>query len=107
SVAKADQRHHPEVASPHLTFQIIHPANSLLRFWGRHYGLFGPLVDGELEDVGTRVVPGDVEVVLAARDLAEVQLGTEDRLLFENRSHQHFAGRIDDAAAAPHQERMR
>ena len=61
----------------------------------------------QLEDVGPGVVAGDVEVVLAARHLVEVQLGGEDRLLVETGAGEHHAEGVDDGGAAPHQDRVR
>src|SRR6266478_6013193 len=71
-----------------------------------HHRLQGALVDRELEDVRARVVSHHVEIVLAARDLVEIELRGEDRLLLEGRPSEDLSGRVDDAAAPAHQQRL-
>ncbi len=70
---------------------------------GRHR----TLVDVEAEDVGARIVTRHVEVVLAARDLAEVELRDENHRTLEMRAGKNLAERRDDAASAAHQHRAR
>src|SRR6202011_1702510 len=61
-----------------------------------HYGGHWPLVHGEFEHVGSRVVADDVEVVLAFGDLSEVKLGSQDRLAVDLRASQNLAERRHD-----------
>ena len=72
---------------------------------GQH-GVLRRGVDGELEHIGARVVPHGVEVHLGARNVVEVDLGGEQRVLAIHRPGQHLAQRADDAAAAAHQHRF-
>ena len=49
----------------------------------------------------------DVEVVLAARDRAQVNVRTQDLLAVVDRAGEELAERIDDAAAAADQDGLR
>src|SRR6185437_5417478 len=66
-----------------------------------------PIVNDELEDIGPRIVPGSVEVELAASDMFEINFGVEDRLTGKIRTREHAPERIDDGAAAAHHYRIR
>src|SRR6185503_6071073 len=71
------------------------------------HGLLGALVDVQLKDIRPRVVPDDVEVELAADDLRRIDVGHENRLVFGVRPGEEVAERIDDAAAAARDDRLR
>jgi hypothetical protein len=60
----------------------------------------GILVHAQLEHVGARVVAGNVEVVLAPRDVVEVQLRVQDLLFIETRPGQHRTEGTDDRSAS-------
>jgi hypothetical protein len=62
------------------------------------------LVHVETEDIGTGVVPDNVEVVLAAGDIAPVELGDLDQLAFV-RLGQDISQGTDDARPAPNENR--
>ena len=62
-------------------------------------GALGPVVDRELEHIRPGIVPGHVEIELAAGDLAEVDFGIEDRLAFEVGPGEDGAKRVDDAGS--------
>src|SRR5262249_34975617 len=57
----------------------------------------GPLVDVELKDIGPGIVSDNIEAEFAARDLAEIDFGHEDRFIVRVRPGDEVAERIDDA----------
>ena len=63
------------------------------------HGLCGSLVDAELEDVGAGIVADDVEVELAARDVAQVEVRAEDAFFAQQRARHRLAERTVDRGA--------
>src|SRR5215469_10596313 len=64
------------------------------------WGLRRSSRDFEAEDVGARVVAGDVEVEFAFGDFAEVEVGGEDAFTVVAGSGEELAHGADDHAAA-------
>src|SRR5215467_6109254 len=56
------------------------------------------------EDVRASVMPNDVEVVLAPRDIGRIELGDENRVFVEDRARQHLPKRADDRASPSHDD---
>ena len=69
--------------------------------------VFRPLIDMELEDVGSRIVPHNVEVELAANNLTEVDLRDENGFTFLFWPRDEIAKGIHDAATARRHDRFR
>src|ERR1700730_9724118 len=61
---------HDEALTRGTVQQFTHVGHRTLR----------PIVNDELEDIGPRIVPGSVEVELAASDIFEINFSVEDRL---------------------------
>src|SRR6185312_12714197 len=75
---------HDEALSRSTVQQFAHVGHRTLR----------PIVNDELEDVGPRIMPGSVEVELAASDMFEINFGVEDRLTGKIRTREHAPERI-------------
>lgn len=61
--------------------------------------MLGPLVDLQLKNVGARIVADDIEVVLAANNLPEINFGEEDCFAIGVGSSKEIAKGINDATA--------
>jgi len=61
--------------------------------------MLGPLVDVQLKNVGARIVAYDIEVVLAANNLLEINFGEEDCFAIGVGSSKEIAKGINDATA--------
>ena len=75
---------------------------------GRHplctdegYRPLGAFVDNQLENIGARVVPDDVQVKFSARYLLKVDFGYQYGFAIELRCDKELPERIDDTASAP------
>jgi hypothetical protein len=64
------------------------------------------LIHAQLEHIRTCVVADNVEVVLPAWNVLEVELREEGRLLVEARTREHAPERIDDPRTSAHQDRI-
>src|SRR5690554_3572602 len=94
------------VCSPELTMRSEYSCDSARfrdRRWATTHGCPGLSVHGELEDILTRVVPGHVEVVLAAHLVAQVDVGNQQRAFAVDGAGEHLAERRDDHAAPANQ----
>jgi len=57
-------------------------------------------VDGKPEDVWPGVMAYDIEVILGARDLVEIDVGGQNAFAVKRGSGEHASQGIDDATAA-------
>src|SRR3546814_20690586 len=65
-------------------------------------------VHRKAEDVGSRIMTDDIEIIFSAHDLFQVDIGIEDGFAGEIRAGQQLAMRTDDnAAPAPRSEERR
>src|SRR5450631_855095 len=64
----------------------------------------GFLIHQKSKNVRPRVVPGDVQVELAARDLIEIKIGEQRLLAVPGRARQDLAERPDDATTSATQD---
>src|SRR3546814_12408175 len=61
-------------------------------------------VHRKAEDVGSRIMTDDIEIIFSAHDLFQVDIGIEDGFAGEIRAGQQLAMRTDDNAAAAHKD---
>src|SRR3546814_14638957 len=64
-------------------------------------------VHRKAEDVGSRIMTEDIEIIFSANDLFQVDIGIEDGFAGEIRAGQQLAMRTDDNAADAHKDDIR